>query len=98
MSFGFDEGTAKQMFADVKGTPTSPASGDHIQAVALLFGASGSQDHVSATNPVPVRTGIVDLISVTLTLDTSAYASGDLLADAQAISSAVRVSSGSGEL
>jgi len=35
-----------------------------------------------------------DLISVTLSLDTSAYASGDLLADTQAISNAVRVLGG----
>lgn len=98
MSFQIDEGTGKTIFSDVFGTPTSPSSNNQIQCVALLAGASGAQDHATGANPVPVRTGVVELISVTLTLDTSAYANGDLIADAQAITGAVRISGGSGEL
>lgn len=39
-----------------------------------------------------------DLISVTLSLDTNIYASGDVLAEAQAVANAVRVSGGTGAL
>ncbi len=45
-----------------------------------------------------VTVGGLTLIDVTLTLDTSAYASGDLLADTQAVASAVRVNDGKGIL
>jgi len=45
-----------------------------------------------------VTVGGIALVDVTLSLDTSAYASGDLLADTQVVSSALRVNDGKGIL
>lgn len=45
-----------------------------------------------------VNAGGITIVEVTLSLDTSAYASGDLLADTQAAASAVRLNAGYGVL
>ena len=57
-----------------------------------LAGPNYSSVAVSDANPVPVPGGA--LIDVTLSLDTSAYASGDVLADTQEIANAMRVIDG----
>lgn len=53
-----------------------------------------------AGNPVPFTHGgsVSDIIDVTLSLDTAIYASGDLLADAQVVTNAMRVVGGTGVL
>lgn len=83
---------------DKYGDASPPTTDQRVQWIGVTAGTTGALAPVSGANPLPVRSGVVDLISVTLSLDTSAYASGDLLADAQAIAGAVRVSGGSAEL
>lgn len=87
MSYTINEGDQTVMASDVYGAADAPASGDHTPWVGLVTGTTGALAPVARTNPVPVGQA-ADLISVTLSLDTSAYASGDLLADAQAVASA----------
>lgn len=87
MSYTINEGDETVMAADVYGTPTAPSSTEQIPWVGLAPGTAGALAPLSRTNPLQVGQ-VADVISVTLTLDTSAYASGDLLADAQAIASA----------
>jgi len=60
------------------------------------FGHAISRDTPGTTDRVTV--GGLTLVDVTLTLDTSAYASGDLLVDTQVVASAVRLSDGKGIL
>jgi len=48
---------------------------------------------VSATNPVPVKTGDT-VLEATLTLDTNAYADGDLLADTQLLDGSAFLANG----
>lgn len=63
----------------------------------LAHGADGSATDVSTASPLPVGQKI-DLIQVTPTLDTSAYASGDLLFDVVTITSAALATGGAVEL
>ena len=72
---------------DKVGTSTEPATDERLQYVKLDRGIGGSSDPVDANSPLPIGQKI-DWIQVTLSLDTNAYASGDLLADAQVITSA----------
>lgn len=53
---------------------------------------SPSEEHIGQVG------GHTAIVPVTFTLDTSAYASGDLLADTQEVASAVRVPDGTGVL
>lgn len=64
----------------------------------MTLGVDGSDDgFVHALNPMPVANWAT-LIDVTLALDTSAYADGDVLADRQVVSNALRVNDGTGFL
>lgn len=60
------------------------------------FSGSGAGD--TATPYMPHMGQELQRITVTLSLDTSAYAAADVLADTQAIANAVRENGGSGEL
>ena len=82
---------------------TDDVGGVHFQRVKLDVGTDGASTPVVTTLPVNLVAGEThlgqigaegDLIDVTLTLDTSAYADGDVMADTQTVSNAVRVTSG----
>jgi hypothetical protein len=90
-------GSGATVAFDKVGTASAPTTDERIQYVKPDFGAAGSSSPVTVSNPLPVGQKI-DWIQVTLSLDTSAYASGDLLADAQAITSAALASGGAVEL
>lgn len=65
-----------------------------LDRAKIALGVPGSDDgNVSNSTPMPASSG-GDLIDVTLTLDTSAYTAGDVLADTQVIASAVRANGG----
>ena len=70
----------------------------HVQRVKLAISADGSSTHVGATaNGLQVVTAST-VIDLTLSLDTSVYADGDVLAAAQELTNAVRASGGTGIL
>lgn len=94
MSFQINEGSSKTVAADVYGAAAAPSSGQQVQWVGVAPGTAGALAPAANTNPLHI-TRATDIISVTLTLDTSAYTAGDLLADAQAVASA-SLTSGSG--
>lgn len=92
---------------------TDEIGGAHYQRVKIAHGADGSATDTSSVSPLPIaQTG--ELPSgenqigrtsshsvqkdVTLTLSTSAYAAGDLLADTQLVDGALRVTDGTGML
>ena len=95
--FGVTEGSGVLIAADKVGTATAPTTNDRLQYVKLDHGAAGSSSPVTISNPLPVGHKI-DWIQVTPTLDTSAYASGDLLFDVTTITSAALASGGAVEL
>jgi hypothetical protein len=94
---------------DASGTTVTFGS-DDVSSVQyprhkVVWGADGAVNDTSAAAPLPVAPQAAelhlgqigapgDVISVTPTLDTSAYASGDTLFDSTAVASAVRVSAG----
>jgi len=90
-------GTGYIVARDIVGTATVPAAGDGIQYVKLDHGAAGSSSPVTVLNPLPAAPPL-QWIQVTPTLDTSAYASGDLLFDVTTITSAALASGGAAEL
>lgn len=91
-------GSGQEVAFDKFGDASPPTTDQRVQWVAFAVGTTGALAPATAANPVPTREGIVETVQVTLTTDTSAYASGDLIADAQAIAGAVRVSGGTCEL
>ena len=90
-------GSGANIAMDKVGTATVPTTDDRIQYVKIDRGTDGASDPVDTTTPLPTGR-CSNIISVTLSLDTAAYASGDLLADAQAVTSAARSSGGGGKL
>lgn len=69
-----------------------------VQRVKVQHGADGFASDVSRDDPLPVTTAS-RIVDVTLSLDTSAaYASGDVLADTQVVSNAMRIINGNGLL
>lgn len=78
------EGSGVTVAADEYGSAAAPSSGQKVQWVGLAPGTAGGLAPVSRTNPVHVA-DCLDKISVTLTLDTSAYANNDLIAEAQEV-------------
>jgi hypothetical protein len=61
------------------------------QRVKIEIGADGAAADVSAANPVPITSQSTTMLAaVALSLDTSAYADGDVLADTQAFTSVAR--------
>lgn len=72
--------------------------GVHVQRVKVQHGADGYATDVSRDDPLPVTTAS-RIVDVTLSLDISAaYASGDVLADTQVVSNALRIINGNGLL
>lgn len=83
------------------GSGTSIASDDiggvQFQRVKVTWGADGSATDTSAVDPLPVATP-VSHVDVTLSLDTSAYTAGDVLADTQVVTNAMRANDSLGIL
>jgi len=98
MAYTATQGTGTTFAADVHGTAHDVSSGEQVPLVGVATGTLGALALATGANPLPVRTGVTDLISVTLTLDTSAYSSGDLIADSQAVAGALRTSGGAAKL
>lgn len=97
MAFAITAGSGTTISSDVYGTAHNVSSGEQTQFVAIASGTLGALALSTAANP-QFAVGTCDLISVTLSLDTSAYASGDLIAEAQEVASALRASGGQAEL
>lgn len=97
MSVAVSTGSGATIAADVYGSAAPPSSGQQVQWVGLAPGTAGALAPVSSSNPVYVAQTL-DWIQVTPTLDTSAYASGDLLFDVATVTSAVLASGGNAEL
>lgn len=81
-------GSGTTMAADNVGSASAPSSGERLPYMKLDHGAAGSSSPVTVLNPLPVGGGVYKLIQVTPTLDTSAYASGDLICDVATITGA----------
>lgn len=97
MGLAVTPGSGATVAMDQVGTAGAPASGEKIQYVKLDFGAAGASSPATATKPLPVGT-VLETISVTLSLDTSAYANNDLLADAQEVAGVALASGGKAKL
>jgi hypothetical protein len=89
-------GTAT-MAADNVGSASAPTTGERTPYYKLDHGAAGSSSPATVLNPSPVGQ-VIQLIQITPTLDTSAYASGDLIADVTTITGAALGSGGLCEL
>jgi hypothetical protein len=89
--------TTAVMAADNVGSASAPSSGERTPYHKIDFGAAGSSSPATVANPFPVAHKLFT-VSVTLTLDTSAYASGDLLAEAQEVAGVALSSGGVSEL
>lgn len=77
---------------------TDYVGGVHVQRIKVQHGADGFASDVSHDDPLPVTTSS-RIVDVTLSLDASgAYTSGDVLADTQAVSNAMRIINGHGLL
>lgn len=99
MPYNASAGSGLVFSADKFGTAAAPTTDELQPWVGIAVGTTGALAPVSTTNRLfTQQVGVADLISVTLSLDTSAYASGDLLADAQEVASALRTSGGQAEL
>jgi hypothetical protein len=90
-------GAGTTIAADNVGSASAPTSGERIPYTKLDHGAAGSSSPVTVANPLPVGHKL-DWIQVTPTLDTSIYASGDLLFDVTTVTSAALASGGAVEL
>lgn len=77
--------------ADGSATDVSTASPMPVQ----IRTSGGAEVDFTATSPVY---GPIQLVDVTLSLDTSAYTAGDLIADTQEVASAVRAADAKGVL
>lgn len=91
------EVTASPAANTVLGRLKAILTGIVLAAGTAIIGKVGVDQTTPGTTD-RVTVGGVTLVDVTLTLDTSAYASGDLIADTQAVASAVRVNDGLGIL
>ena len=63
--------------------------------VKISVGADGSATDLSSAAPMPITTR-AKFCDVTLSLDTSAYADGDVLADTQEVTAALNANDGTG--
>src|SRR5262245_55053904 len=99
MPYNASQGSGLVFSADKFGAAAAPTTDELQPWVGLALGTTGALAPVSSTNRLHTQSvGVCDLISITPTLDTSAYASGDLIADATAIAGALRTSGGQAEL
>lgn len=70
---------------------TDDVSGVQYQRVKLDYGGDGATSPVTSTTPLPTLVKMSDsVVTITCSLDTSAYADGDVLFDTQEIAGAVR--------
>lgn len=90
-------GSGTVMAADNVGSASAPTTGERIPYMKVDVGAAGSSSPVTTANPLPVGTKM-DWIQVTPTLDTLAYASGDLLADVATVTGAALSTGGRAKL
>lgn len=90
-------GSGVTVAADNVGSASAPTSGERIPYTKIDHGAAGSSSPATVANPFPVAQKL-KWIQVTPVLDTNVYASGDLLFDAVAITSAAVASGGAVEL
>lgn len=97
MAFAVTAGTGTTIAADVHGTAHNISAAEQVQFVALGTGTLGALALATSNNPQPVGQAM-EWIQVTLSLDTSAYASGDLLAEAQEVAGVSIASGGRVEL
>lgn len=83
MAFAITEGSGKTVAADVYGSAHNVSSGEQVQFVALGAGALGSLQLATEANPAFVASELVSNPSANFTRpnDTTAYASGDLVAN-----------------
>jgi hypothetical protein len=88
-----DEGTADKRVA------TYNFSEDAVtkEAQRVALNDSAGAEIGTSTSPLAVR-GLTVVKDVTLSLDTSAYVAGDVLADSQQVDAALRTSNGTGAL
>lgn len=90
-----DTGVAALFVRDDVLSTLTPADGDYSRAMVNSQGAQwvvpvATETHLGQTG------GTTVIKDVTLSLDTAAYASGDLLADTQVVDAAMRITNGSG--
>lgn len=93
-------GWTTKLIKDASGNNISMRVWDETGSGPYSFGqvlADGTGSGALATDG-RLTVGGVALVDVTLSLDTNIYASGDLLADTQAVASAVRLADGKGIL
>lgn len=92
----------------VKAASTAPAATDPALVVSISPNSVNANGQATMANSAPVTIasnqsalttgGITVTKDVTLSLDTAAYASGDVLADTQQVDAALRVADGTGVL
>lgn len=97
MGLAVTPGSGATIAMDEVSSAAAPSAGQKLQYVKLDVGAAGSSSPVSPTVNLPAAPPLA-LISVTLSLDTAAYASGDLLADAQEVAGVALATGGEAEL
>jgi len=97
MGLAVTPGSGATIAMDEVSSAAAPSAGQKLQYVKLDVGAAGSSSPVSPTVNLPAAPPLA-LISVTLSLDTAAYASGDLLADAQEVAGVSLATGGEAEL
>lgn len=83
MSVGITEGAGKTVAADIYGAAHNISAAEQIQFVALGAGVLGALQLAVETNPVFVSGALVSIPSANFNrpADTTAYASGDLVAN-----------------
>jgi hypothetical protein len=97
MGLAVTPGSGATIAMDEVSSAAAPSAGQKLQYVKLDVGAAGSSSPVGPTVNLPTATPLVN-VSVTLSLDTNIYASGDLLAEAQEVAGVALVSGGEAEL
>lgn len=79
--------SGQEVAFDKYGDASPPTTDQRVQWIGLATGTTGALAPATLSNPVPVGAAL-DWIQITPTLDTSIYASGDLLFDVATITSA----------
>lgn len=94
MSYAINEGSTKFIAADVVGAAHNPSSGEQCNLTGLLSGALGSLALATETNPAFVSSALVAVPTSNFSrpADTTAYTSGDLVANSTTAGSVVPLS------
>jgi hypothetical protein len=107
MSYQFTQGSGTVAASDIHGTPSNVSSGNHVPFFALATGTLGALALATEANPAFVSAQIASNPSANFTRpsDTTAYASGDLVANSTTAGSvtplswtAPRYATGSGQI